>query len=248
MLSIAIPSIDDSKFNTTSQMYTRLLGSRPFEIIRISDAKSMSEAYNRGMRLSKGEHVLLCHDDLEILSDDFADRFFTHLDKCDILGLAGTNKLVGSSWIIAGPPYIYGQTARPRDEGGYTVAIYNSTHRYFGGMQALDGVFLAMHRSVAQKLQFDEIVFDGFHVYDTDFTYMAYLSGLRLGVATDIQNLHASGGTYDEKWKQYARRFTAKYAGRLPKWKPREFNWNRILATDKQMIVEIQTSPTWEPL
>jgi hypothetical protein len=71
---------------------------------------------------------------------------------------------------------------------------------------------------------------------------------MRLAVGTDIQNLHASGGNYDDNWKLYARRFNAKYLGKLPKPRVREFNWNRIYAPDKRGIIEIQTSPTWEKI
>lgn len=248
MLSIIICSIDDSKFNATAAMYVRLLPKTTYELIRIPNARSLAEGYNRGMKQSRGEHLLLSHDDMEILSSDFEQRFFAHLNRCDILGLAGTSRVVGPAWINAGPPHLFGQTARPRPDGvpGYTVAVYNSTNRFFDHLQALDGVFLGMHRRVMDQLQFDEIVFDGFHVYDTDFTYAAYLAGLNLGVAADIQNLHASGGKYDDKWKVYARRFTTKYAGRLTKAVPREFSWNRVHVADKQGIVEVQTPTTWE--
>lgn len=246
MLSIIICSINDAKYSATAEMYARLLPAGSFEMIRISDARSLAEGYNLGIAQSRGEHLLLCHDDLEILCTNFAERFYNHLGQCDLLGLAGTTKLTGSSWIASGPPHLFGQTARPRAEGGYAVAIYNSTHRFFGNMQALDGAWMAMHRRVIEKVQFDDIVFDGFHLYDTDFTFAAYLAGFRLGVGADLQNLHASGGNYDDKWKLYARRFNMKYAGKFPKWVSREFNWNRISAPDKQTIIEIQTPPTWE--
>src|SRR4051812_22437914 len=99
MLSIIICSIDDAKFSATEQMYARLLPAGSYEMIRIPDAKGLAQGYNRGIRLSRGEHLLFVHDDLEILSEDFADRFFAHMEKCDVLGLAGTTSLTGSSWI-----------------------------------------------------------------------------------------------------------------------------------------------------
>ncbi len=47
------------------------------------------------------------------------------------------------------------------------------------GIQALDGVFMAMRRKVATSIPFDEALFDHFHLYDLDFSFRAYRQDLR---------------------------------------------------------------------
>jgi hypothetical protein len=64
-LSIVICSIDNAKFSTVVAMYERLLADVPHEIIRIPDARSMSEGYNRGIDRSSGDVLIVSHDDLE---------------------------------------------------------------------------------------------------------------------------------------------------------------------------------------
>ena len=81
----------------------------------------------------------------------------------------------------------------------------------------LDGVLLAARREVFTAVPFDAETFDGFHLYDVDWSYRASRSGFRLGVASDLLIVHASRGAYDEVWQYYADRFCAKHgAGRSP--------------------------------
>ena len=83
-------------------------------------------------------------------------------------------------------------------------------------IQALDGVFVAMRREVAENVGFDAVSFDGFHLYDMDFTFRAYLAGHRLAVSRDIVLFHESTGRYDGIWDRYMRRFKEKFQDRLP--------------------------------
>jgi hypothetical protein len=49
---------------------------RDLEIIGIHDARSLADGYNRGIAQSRGEHIILSHDDIEIragLSSPFDD-------------------------------------------------------------------------------------------------------------------------------------------------------------------------------
>jgi GT2 family glycosyltransferase len=79
------------------------------------------------------------------------------------------------------------------------------------GAQALDGLFFAARRSVFERLEFDAVNFDGFHFYDLDFTYRAFLAGLRVRIQCDILIIHASSGSFDEVYLRYAERFAAKF-------------------------------------
>jgi 8-oxo-dGTP pyrophosphatase MutT (NUDIX family) len=199
------------------------MGDRLFEIIGIHDAKSLSEGYNRGFARSSGDICIFSHDDIHIYSTDFADKVIRYLKSFDIIGPAGTSKLLDGYWIRAGKGSIHGQILnRSSETGQYSLSVYDggeaawSGRTIDGNLQALDGVFLAMRREVFEKASFDEDAFDGFHSYDIDFTYSAFRAGLKLGAFYDIAILHESHGSYDASWEDYNRIFVVKHRHTLP--------------------------------
>lgn len=216
MISIIICSIDSKRFSNVTRNYADLMADEPFEIIGIHDAKSLCEGYNRGIKKSVGDILVFSHDDIEILSSDFVARLKAHMEHFDIVGLAGTDKVVGGGWVNAGIPHLYGQVANPGG-AGYQVAFFdygkiaNQGKVTADGIKMLDGFFFAVRRSVVQQVLFDERNFDGFHGYDVDFTYSAYLAGFNLTVCNDIAVIHDSGGSFDATFQKYKRRFLIKH-------------------------------------
>jgi GT2 family glycosyltransferase len=190
MTTIIICSPDAAKFQKTAEMYSRFWPRDQLQVFHIPDARSLAEAYNRGIRAAGGDTIIFSHDDIEIVSPDLAQRLTVHLCRFDIVGVAGTTLLGHPRWLQAGPPYIFGQVAHTIPEGGYMVDIYGASRRVFGQIQALDGLFLAVKAPIARELMFDEQTFDGFHCYDVDFTFRAYQAGYKLAVACDIQVVH----------------------------------------------------------
>ena len=91
------------------------------------------------------------------------------------------------------------------------LVVYNPAPDVSAGLQAIDGVFMAATREAVAATGFDATAFDGFHLYDIDFSYRAHLAGLRVGVTSDIVLRHDSEGGFDARWEEYARRFVAKF-------------------------------------
>lgn len=246
MISIIFCSIDDTKAQKAEQHYRSLLGSEPHQIIAIRDASSLAEAYNRGIDRAAGEIIIFSHDDIEFLDHaTWLPRLKKHLSSFDVIGLAGTTRLISAAWAQAGPPYTFGQVAEL--DGGpigpFHVLICSVPSAAIPDIQGLDGLFLAVNRKVVQSVRFDEKNFDGFHCYDTDFTFEAFLRGFRLAVAADLPVLHLSQGNFDEKWKFYAQRFFTKHRSNLSKMGPRAFQHALVGAKDRQEMVEIMTPP-----
>ncbi|MBF0375286.1 MAG: glycosyltransferase, partial [Alphaproteobacteria bacterium] len=212
-VSLVICSIDDAKWRAASAMYERLLDGWPHEIIGLHDARSLSEAYNRGMARARGDVIVFSHDDVAFLTDDVFDRLWPHLDTVDLVGVAGTTRVAGPSWIQGGWRTMRGQVATPdRGGDGLRIDVYGVDGPLTTGIQALDGLFIACRREAALAVRFDEATFDGFHLYDTDFGWRAHRAGFRLGVANDLPVLHSSRGTLGEAWRVHANRFLAKHA------------------------------------
>ena len=170
---------------------------------------------------------------------DFAARLKEHLARFDLIGVAGTNCLTGGEWASAGPPYIFGQIAQIHPQGGFVVRIFGIPGRSVGQIHAIDGLFFAARRSVVENVRFDGQTFDGFHLYDLDFSYAAHLAGFRLGIVNDIPILHASWGPHDQIWTHYAVRFEAKYANRLQVNKRRPFTFAWVHVRTKQEALEV---------
>jgi GT2 family glycosyltransferase len=247
MISLVVCSIDPAKFNALSQNLAEKMGGEAYEVIGIHDAKSLCEGYNRGAARAQGETIVFCHDDIEILCDDFPTKLKRAIARFDIVGVAGTDRVIGGSWGHAGPPYLFGQIGHI-DEAtkSFEVAIFCAGQRLYGGIQALDGVFMAVRREVLQKVQFDEEAFDGWHLYDMDFTFAAHLAGLKMGVSCEIQLLHASRGTNDEIWMKYAQRFNRKYLEHLYPMPPRDFVTGAVRVMTRQEAIEVMSPRFWD--
>ena len=222
-VSVVICSIDAAKFARVSENYRALFGARGVEIIGIHDARSLAEGYNRGIACARGEHIILSHDDIEILTPDFADRVHRHLEQFDLIGVAGTTRLVTGKWESAGDPYAFVVICAPvPDSVGYVNVLRGGGPLVAPGIQALDGVFMAMRREVAVAVPFDEALFDHFHLYDLDFSFRAYQAGFALAVCRDILVLHESMGKFDAVWAKYRQRFETKHRELLPdSWDPK---------------------------
>lgn len=215
-VSIIICSITPSKFAAVSARYAALFAGLEHEIIGIHDAKSLAEGYNRGAGQSSGEVLIFSHDDIELLNDDFAVRLFRHLGHYDLVGVAGTRLLIEPAWRRAGYPHLAGLVAhrRPQDSD-YHICVYGVHEVPAAGIEAVDGLWFAVRREVWETVRFDETVFDGFHLYDMDFSFAARLKGYRLTVAPDLLLVHHSYGEYSNDWEIYAERFRVKYAVEL---------------------------------
>lgn len=235
-ISVIICSIDGSKTNRIRAHYESQLSGYKHELILISDALSLCDGYNRGFARSSGSVVIFSHDDIEIVSGEFAARLLRHLSVHDVVGVAGTSRLVGSSWISAGQPYIHGCVVHRHDTSLNLDCYGPPTER----AQAVDGLFFAARREVCEAVPFDATTFDGFHHYDLDFSYRAFVAGYDIAVPWDILVVHDSGGTFDSRWQSYADRFIAKHGNSLPLGQQRQPSWSTIRFDSVDEIVHLQ--------
>jgi len=193
--------------------YTAALGNREHEFVVVHDARSMADGYTRGLARARHPLVLFTHDDVELISDGPFEALDAALASHDIVGLVGSRKVAGPGVTWAGHPHLHGWIAYPsaRHPGRWDTTLFSTESGVLGGMQALDGVFIAARREAALAIGFDADTCDGFHFYDLDFTYRAHRAGLSLAVATDVVAVHASEGKFDESWRASVPRIQAKF-------------------------------------
>jgi len=235
MVSIVCCSITPKKANALRKNLEKLLVEQHWEFVVIDDAHSLSEGYIRGIAKSTGDVVVLCHDDIEIIVDDFYERLIDALTNVDIVGVAGTTLVNGPAVFWARHPYCHGWVTHSNAQGDLIPTPMSMAPPRVDGAQALDGVFIAAHRKVFDRVQFDPITFDGFHFYDLDFTYRAFLAGLRVRIQCDILLIHASEGNFGQDHSRYAERFASKFpgVGAAPPSPPITF---RSAARDKKTV------------
>lgn len=219
LVSAIVCSIRPDYFAAVSQALHAQFAQHELELIGIHDARSLCEAYNRGAASARGEVLVFCHDDIAFLHADFGARVLAHLQHFDGLGVAGADRLVNGDWTAAGAPHLFGQVVhQPRaGESGFVLYVAGlhgakgASHAPCAPVAALDGVFMAVRRGVWERIRFDEATFDGFHLYDIDFTFRAQRAGFKFAVASDLRLCHFSSGRYDARWHGYNRRFLAKF-------------------------------------
>lgn len=227
-ISIIICSIEAGKFARISECYTRLMAGYHFEIIGIHDAKSLAEAYNRGIRQSDGEIIIFSHDDLLLLDKDFAAKITERLQHFDVLGFAGASKLINGKWGTARQPHLHGVISHARPKHSHlSLDVYGvTTWPVVGNIKAIDGVCMIATREVATRIGFDEKLFDGFHLYDIDFSFSAHLAGYKLGICCDMPLIHESTGNFDERHQVYCDRFDIKHQAHLDPAEPGDASAN----------------------
>lgn len=211
-ISAIICSIRPEYFAHVERKLAKQFACHQFELIGIHDAISLCEGYNRGAARASGEVLIFCHDDIDIVHADFGERLLCHLAHHDVVGVAGASKLVNADWSHAGVPHVHGQIIhKPAGQADYLYLAIGLQAEMMQNICALDGVFIAMRRTVWEEVRFDERTFDAFHGYDIDFTYRAHQAGYRLAVPADLLLIHFSTGKYDLKWQTFNRMFLKKF-------------------------------------
>jgi hypothetical protein len=238
-LSFVVCSIRPEKVDRLRARLQQLLAVGSWELITITDARSLCEGYNRGIAASRGELLVLCHDDILLLADDFEQRLRSCLAEFELIGVAGASRIDGPSWTWSGPPHIHCWIAHLDEQGRPVMLLLGAQGPVVSGACVLDGVFMAGRRAVFERIGFDSDTFDGFHLYDIDFSYRASLAGVRSAVCLDLGVLHESDGRYDRIWQDYAARFLNKFSGRV--WPRRaKLNLGRAVLDSTEQLVALQ--------
>jgi GT2 family glycosyltransferase len=223
--SVIICSVDPWKFTQVCACYERLLAACSHEIIAIHDARSLAEGYNRGLKRSSGEIVIFSHDDVMFLDRHFAAKIRARMASWDLLGFAGASRLVYPAWHAAGWPHLHGAVCHWTRRWPKTLllTLYGATAwPVVGGIEVLDGLCMIVRRELAVETGFDEDTFDGWHLYDCDFSQGVRRAGHEIGVCCDIPYIHASASVQTNEcafdgadYMKYVARFAAKYRDRM---------------------------------
>lgn len=148
---------------------------------------SIFRAYSRGLRtcdLSPDDIVILCHDDIQILSDreDFKETLERELSdpRVGFVGVAGTTLLGKDAVWWNHENWKAGKHRGFIFHGSKADFEGATSYGACGQVVVLDGVFLAARVSTLQKIGLDKpSYFSGeWDFYDIHYTYTAHKMGL----------------------------------------------------------------------
>ena len=172
MISIIISSYQDDYYSDLEKNIAKTIGVS-YEIIRVANPGIMGicEAYNKGGCKAKFENLLFIHEDVIFHTNNWGQILIDHLEieNTGVVGVAGSGYVPKApiSWNVPDINYIYLnliQNTKEKNNSKFYSNISESTKAF-----ALDGVFLAVKKTVYKEFLFDEVV-KGFHGYDTDFS------------------------------------------------------------------------------
>lgn len=223
LISVIVCSVHPPEWERHQRNVERTIGV-DYEYIRIDNRGnpySLAGAYNEGIRRSKGDLLVFVHEDVFFLEMGWGrilQEKFSHSDLSGI-GVAGSQVLLPEqpSWVSAGRPWIKGRVLHQDPQTQKLTLCHYSPESEQGDQRVvvLDGLFMSFRRSVCEQLQWDAEQFDGFHLYDMDFSLRASKLG-EIRVTQDILLMHQSAGKFDQVWWSYAERFTIKHFNSLP--------------------------------
>jgi GT2 family glycosyltransferase len=138
--------------------------------------KSAAQALNDGGRRANGDFIMFVHQDMWLATSTWLEDAENHLRTLPVLGVAGVAGMsdTGRNW---------------NERARFSINILGDTGEAERGrvhspveVQTLDECLLIVPRSVFEKLEFDETVFDGWDCYGADYCLSAKQMGLKVYV------------------------------------------------------------------
>jgi glycosyltransferase involved in cell wall biosynthesis len=205
--------------------------------------KSLSVVYNEILSESLNDIVVLCHDDIIFEKKYWGKRVIDHFIKkpeFGILGVAGTRFYPSSGmwWEINSE--MIGQVYHQHN-GKKWLSSYNEP---FGNKiidtVIIDGVFMMINKKQLFTTFNEEV--EGFHFYDTTFSFENHINGVKVGVISNIPITHLSIGATNDQWEKNRKKFIKKYEKHLPNILENNFP---IITPNKQLPLVSVVMPVY---
>ena len=181
-----------------------------------NNGRSLTEVYNEILKESKNDIVVLCHDDIYFETNSWGNKILKHFEKSDygVLGVAGSTYLPTSGQWWSDRRKMIGIVNHEHEGKKWESKYSDNQGDKIKETIIVDGLFIVLNKKrIVQN--FDENV-KGFHMYDVDFTFRNYLSGVKIGVITNIRITHKSIGMTNDEWEKNRIQFSEKFKDQLP--------------------------------
>lgn len=188
------------------------------EVIEIiNNGESLTSCYKRGLAQAKNNHVVFCHDDLSVESNQWGTKLLKLFNKnpeYGIIGVAGTKYMSETGKWWDDKYKMYGRVAHTHEGKTWLSSYSGDLGQELEQVVVVDGVFFAVDKTKLKK-DFNETV-EGFHFYDVNFCFENFLEGVKIGVTTVIRINHKSIGATNDEWEKNRINFSEKFKEQLP--------------------------------
>tara|TARA_R110002051_G_scaffold325787_1_gene431303 strand:+ start:985 stop:2532 length:1548 start_codon:yes stop_codon:yes gene_type:complete len=192
-------------------------GVKDVEIIQyINKGESLTKFYNQGLKKTKNDIVVFCHDDIIFNTKNWGKKLINHFKNTDfgVLGVAGTTSMPSTGKWWEEPNKMMGQVKHSHEGKSWDSVYCPSFGDKILHSLLVDGLFFVVHKQRIKNTFNEE--FGGFHFYEIDFCISNHLKGVKLGVMSNIRITHKSIGMTNEEWENNRRQFVKKYTYNLP--------------------------------
>lgn len=152
---------------------------------------SASSALNFGVRQSAGDVLCFSHQDIVFLDDSQLNKIYDY-------AINNPNTIFGPAGVVSREKDKTAPMLSSMCEGEYK-SRYNSLTSP-SDCFTLDECLIVCHRSCMEKISFDEVVCDGWHLYGVDLCLQAHLTNEINVVAFPMNIWHKSHGNTDKAY------------------------------------------------
>jgi GT2 family glycosyltransferase/glycosyltransferase involved in cell wall biosynthesis len=202
--------VDDGSNDETRDYLAGFAASHQATLIRNERARGYTFAANQGLRVSKGDYVVLLNSDT-VVTPDWLDRMISCGESDPSIGLVGPLSNA-ATWQSIPEIIVNGEFAQNElpegwtvDDMGRVVASYSA--RLYPRIPFLNGFCMMITRKVIDQIgYFDEKVFGRGYGEENDYGLRARKAGWQLAVAEDAYVYHAQSRSYShERRKELSR-------------------------------------------
>jgi GT2 family glycosyltransferase len=220
MITIIYSTHKDSDYNFNFKNHLQqTVGILDIQILEYENHNqySLSELYNKGIRESKYNIIVCCHNDIKLeknwgkkLLSEFADN-----PEFGIIGKAGSCYFPESGvyWEKLSQTMV-GQVYHHPDGQKKWLSRYSPKLPFIIPVVTIDGLFISFDKTKI-KHTFDES-YGKFHFYDHGFCIPNYLDDVKIGVTTSFEITHQSVGQPNQEFWESKNKFVAKWGDKLP--------------------------------
>jgi glycosyltransferase involved in cell wall biosynthesis len=208
-------SIDNDFIN----MLTKTSGVSKPEVIPFENNGefSLTEVYNKILKQSSNDIVVLMHDDVYFDSKNWGQKILNHFKRNNdygILGLAGTSSMPKSAKWWEDFSKMKGIVNHEHEGKKWESKYSQSKGNELDDVVLVDGLFIVINKNNIKKTFNEEI--GGFHFYDVDFSFRNFIEDVKIGVMYDVRVTHKSIGQTNEQWEKNREIFAENYKDTLP--------------------------------
>lgn len=220
MLSIIICSRKAIINNKLNENIKKTVGC-DYELIVIDNSEnkhSIFEAYNNGIKKSKGEYLCFIHDDIIIHSrgwGEIINRIFNSNKQIGLIGVAGAKsktKLPSLWWQCPKQDKII-NIIQHLPNGEIEKWVQGFGNAINTEVVVIDGVFMAMRKD--KRIRFSTRM-TGFHNYDSNISFEYKKYGYKILASSEILIEHFSLGNINKEWVESSYQIYNSYKNILP--------------------------------